>query len=81
MSISLLVVPLSHCCLLTTLTLTACVALCMSLSSKRKQRTTLTASCSWTLSKTISRHSQLRETLQFLLDHPRRCFIYLFPAQ
>ncbi|KAG0664073.1 low affinity potassium transporter [Rhodotorula mucilaginosa] len=34
----------------------------------------------WTLSKTISRHSQLRETLQFLLDHPRRCFIYLFPA-
>lgn len=34
----------------------------------------------WTLSKTISRHSQLRETLQFLLDHPRRCFIYLFPS-
>ncbi|GAA5873110.1 hypothetical protein JCM3774_000344 [Rhodotorula dairenensis] len=34
----------------------------------------------WTFSKVIPRHSQLRETLQFLLDHPRRCFIYLFPS-
>ncbi|KPV78189.1 uncharacterized protein RHOBADRAFT_10478, partial [Rhodotorula graminis WP1] len=35
---------------------------------------------SWTFSKVVPRRSQLRETLQFLLDHPRRCFIYLFPS-
>ncbi|GAA5925325.1 hypothetical protein JCM3775_006423 [Rhodotorula graminis] len=34
----------------------------------------------WTFSKVVPRRSQLRETLQFLLDHPRRCFIYLFPS-
>ncbi|GAA5980852.1 hypothetical protein JCM10908_003891 [Rhodotorula pacifica] len=34
----------------------------------------------WTISKVVPRESQLRETLQFLLDHPRRCFIYLFPS-
>ncbi|BGP36458.1 hypothetical protein JCM10449v2_000359 [Rhodotorula kratochvilovae] len=34
----------------------------------------------WTLSKVVPRRSQIRETLQFLLDHPRRCFIYLFPS-
>jgi len=26
------------------------------------------------------RGSQASETLQFLLDHPRRCFVYLFPS-
>ncbi|KAK4054900.1 hypothetical protein OIV83_000824 [Microbotryomycetes sp. JL201] len=35
--------------------------------------------CIWILSKVVPRNSQTRETLQFLLDHPRRCFIYLFP--
>ena len=33
---------------------------------------------SWTMSK-ISRSN--RDTLQFLLDHPRRCYIYLFPSR
>ncbi|KAJ4483156.1 cation transport protein-domain-containing protein [Lentinula lateritia] len=32
------------------------------------------------LSKIVPRTSPLHETLQFLLDHPRRCFIYLFPS-
>ncbi|KAJ4483537.1 cation transport protein-domain-containing protein [Lentinula aciculospora] len=30
--------------------------------------------------KVVPRSSRLHETLQFLLDHPRRCFIYLFPS-
>ncbi|GAA6022173.1 hypothetical protein JCM10207_003933 [Rhodosporidiobolus poonsookiae] len=34
----------------------------------------------WIVSKVVPRHSRTRETLQFLLDHPRRCFIYLFPS-
>ncbi|KAF8608135.1 TrkH-domain-containing protein [Ceratobasidium sp. AG-I] len=32
----------------------------------------------WLLSKVVSRRT--RDTLHFLLDHPRRCFIYLFPS-
>ncbi|KAH7334631.1 cation transport protein-domain-containing protein [Rhizoctonia solani] len=32
----------------------------------------------WLLSKVVGRRSH--ETLSFLLDHPRRCFIYLFPS-
>ncbi|KAM0793243.1 hypothetical protein ACM66B_000706 [Microbotryomycetes sp. NB124-2] len=36
--------------------------------------------CIWILSKLVPRNSRTRETLQFLLDHPRRCFIYLFPS-
>lgn len=32
------------------------------------------------MSKVVPRQSRTRETLQFLLDHPRRCFIYLFPS-
>ncbi|KAF7968660.1 hypothetical protein HWV62_29741 [Athelia sp. TMB] len=35
---------------------------------------------SWIISKLVPRTSRLHETLQFLLDHPRRCFIYLFPS-
>lgn len=35
----------------------------------------------WTLSKLTRKQSRFNETLQFLLDHPRRCFIYLFPSQ
>ncbi|KAL0948734.1 hypothetical protein HGRIS_008868 [Hohenbuehelia grisea] len=34
----------------------------------------------WVLSKAVPRTSRVSETLQFLLDHPRRCFIYLFPS-
>ncbi|ORY75670.1 cation transport protein-domain-containing protein [Leucosporidium creatinivorum] len=36
--------------------------------------------CIWIISKLVPRQSRTRETLQFLLDHPRRCFIYLFPS-
>ncbi|CAE6533332.1 unnamed protein product [Rhizoctonia solani] len=32
----------------------------------------------WSLSKIVGKRSH--ETLSFLLDHPRRCFIYLFPS-
>lgn len=35
---------------------------------------------SWTISKIVPQRSRLYETLRFLLDHPRRCFIYLFPS-
>ena len=35
---------------------------------------------SWIIFKIVPRTSRLHETLQFLLDHPRRCFIYLFPS-
>ncbi|CCL99455.1 uncharacterized protein FIBRA_01473 [Fibroporia radiculosa] len=34
----------------------------------------------WVLSKICPVDSRINETLQFLLDHPRRCFIYLFPS-
>lgn len=36
--------------------------------------------CIWTMTKLTSSKSSLNETLHFLLDHPRRCYIYLFPA-
>ncbi|KAH7065156.1 potassium transport protein 1 [Macrophomina phaseolina] len=35
----------------------------------------------WTLSKSVPTASRLRQTCLFLLHHPRRCFIYLFPAK
>jgi len=34
----------------------------------------------WILFKTVPKTSQMRDTLKFLLDHPRRCFVYLFPS-
>ncbi len=34
----------------------------------------------WILSKVTPSRSRMHESLQFLLDHPRRCFVYLFPA-
>ncbi|KAF4563220.1 low affinity potassium transporter [Pleurotus pulmonarius] len=34
----------------------------------------------WIMSKSVPAGSRTYETLQFLLDHPRRCFIYLFPS-
>jgi len=35
----------------------------------------------WVLSKLVRRGSSLYEELRFLLDHPRRCFILLFPSK
>ncbi|GAA6062637.1 hypothetical protein JCM10212_000299 [Sporobolomyces blumeae] len=34
----------------------------------------------WTMSKAVPSGSRTQETLQFLLDHPRRCYVYLFPS-
>ncbi|KAI0669657.1 cation transport protein-domain-containing protein, partial [Trametes maxima] len=34
----------------------------------------------WILAQIVPKKSRLSETLHFLLDHPRRCFIYLFPS-
>lgn len=34
----------------------------------------------WLMTKLIRNTSRLNETLHFLLDHPRRCYIYLFPS-
>lgn len=34
----------------------------------------------WVLTKIVPRRSGLWEELQFLLDHPRRCFTLLFPS-
>ncbi|OAX36883.1 hypothetical protein K503DRAFT_857719 [Rhizopogon vinicolor AM-OR11-026] len=34
----------------------------------------------WIITKLVPRNSRLQETLHFLLDHPRRCFVYLFPS-
>ncbi|KAI3624159.1 hypothetical protein GLX27_002935 [Malassezia furfur] len=33
----------------------------------------------WIMSQCVWKQSRLYETLRFLLDHPRRCFLYLFP--
>lgn len=35
----------------------------------------------WIFSNIVPKTSQIYETLRFLLDHPRRCYIYLFPTQ
>ncbi|RYP93693.1 hypothetical protein DL770_000224 [Monosporascus sp. CRB-9-2] len=34
----------------------------------------------WTMSKLAPKNSSMRETLQFLLEHPRRCYTLLFPS-
>ncbi|KAL4252407.1 Potassium transport protein [Abortiporus biennis] len=34
----------------------------------------------WMIAKVTPKNSRSSETLHFLLDHPRRCFIYLFPS-
>ncbi|WVQ71233.1 hypothetical protein IAR50_000758 [Cryptococcus sp. DSM 104548] len=34
----------------------------------------------WTIYKLVPSTSRIHESLKFLLDHPRRCFVYLFPA-
>ncbi|ENI10403.1 hypothetical protein COCC4DRAFT_35347 [Bipolaris maydis ATCC 48331] len=35
----------------------------------------------WGLKKLAPTQSRFRNTMEFLLQHPRRCFIYLFPAR
>ncbi|KAI0785108.1 cation transport protein-domain-containing protein [Abortiporus biennis] len=35
----------------------------------------------WSFSKLLPHHSRTRESLVFLLHHPRRCFISMFPAR
>ncbi|KAH9861008.1 hypothetical protein IAQ61_010744 [Plenodomus lingam] len=35
----------------------------------------------WTMKKISPQQSRFRNTLEFLLQHPRRCFIYLFPSR
>ncbi|KAI0250399.1 cation transport protein-domain-containing protein [Lactifluus subvellereus] len=37
--------------------------------------------CIWVHYKLTPKRSKWRGTLHFLLDHPRRCFIYLFPSR
>mgnify|MGYP002712079410 FL=1 len=34
----------------------------------------------WFMSRCVSKQSRTYETLSFLLDHPRRCYLYLFPS-
>jgi Cation transport protein len=34
----------------------------------------------WVCSKLTPSKSRVHESLRFLLDHPRRCFVYLFPS-
>jgi potassium uptake Trk family protein len=35
----------------------------------------------WSMKKMCPRESRFRNTLDFLLQHPRRCFLYLFPSK
>ncbi|OQU95897.1 hypothetical protein CLAIMM_02057 [Cladophialophora immunda] len=35
----------------------------------------------WLLSKAVPRGSETHHSLQFLLHHPRRCYLFLFPAK
>ncbi|WVF70581.1 hypothetical protein IAT40_005373 [Kwoniella sp. CBS 6097] len=34
----------------------------------------------WLIYKLVPNSSRVSESLKFLLDHPRRCFVYLFPS-
>ncbi|WRT64079.1 uncharacterized protein IL334_001007 [Kwoniella shivajii] len=34
----------------------------------------------WVIYKIVPKTSRISESLKFLLDHPRRCFVYLFPS-
>jgi Trk-type K+ transport system membrane component len=34
----------------------------------------------WMIYKMVPKDWRTKETLKFLLDHPRRCFVYMFPA-
>ncbi|KAJ9656456.1 hypothetical protein H2198_004915 [Neophaeococcomyces mojaviensis] len=35
----------------------------------------------WLLSKLVTKNSETHHTLMFLLHHPRRCYLFLFPAK
>lgn len=35
----------------------------------------------WTMSKVVNKKSATKKHLQFLLDHPRRCYTLLFPSR
>jgi len=35
----------------------------------------------WVMSRVMPKNTRTYETLHFLLDHPRRCFVYMFPSQ
>ncbi|KAI9745271.1 MAG: hypothetical protein M1818_001551 [Claussenomyces sp. TS43310] len=35
----------------------------------------------WLISKVVPQHSQLHHSLSFLLHHPRRCYLFLFPKK
>ncbi|GME61538.1 Potassium transporter [Neofusicoccum parvum] len=35
----------------------------------------------WTMAKLLPRNSSMQEPLNFLLDHPRRCYTLLFPSR
>lgn len=35
----------------------------------------------WVMSKVVPKKSSTKESLQFLLDHPRRCYALLFPSK
>ena len=35
----------------------------------------------WTISKVISRQSRMHHSCSFLLHHPRRCYLFLFPSR
>lgn len=35
----------------------------------------------WTMSKLVPKHSSINDTLRFLLEHPRRCSMLLFPGR
>ncbi|KAK3719147.1 hypothetical protein LTR37_004711 [Vermiconidia calcicola] len=37
--------------------------------------------CVWLLSKAVRKNSELHHSLSFLLQHPRRCYLLLFPAK
>ncbi|KAL4400440.1 high-affinity potassium ion transmembrane transporter [Malassezia pachydermatis] len=34
----------------------------------------------WVMSKCVDKSTRMFETLTFLLEHPRRCYLYLFPS-
>lgn len=35
----------------------------------------------WTMSKIIPKHNSIQDPLNFLLEHPRRCYTLLFPSK
>jgi len=35
----------------------------------------------WTMSKLVPKNSSIKESLDFLLEHPRRCYTLLFPSR